>query len=365
LVDGGTPPVDFGDGTLIKPKPDSVMEGFVAELDTSCKLLWARSLPYNAWKAAFDSAGNIWIVNGDPARLTKFDPTGNVVVQKSFSGGGVYIHGLTVDAADNVIFSGSYSYAPSLGGNPLPEAQYGAFAAKLDKTGAHLWSKGFSGTKSCSRAIDDVAIDPSSGNVVASGSFGGSPNGCDLSLGGAPLPPTTPYPYYSSFVGRLSATDGSPLWSRGWSGTTARGACMTSSGATFMAGWATAAVDFGSGLIDPPDGGRTPYVARLLPDGGAHWGRRVSASATGTTYALQAICEGSLGESTLAVGHVDGWPLVPFIQLTAPDGDAGWTGKPSSFGDGRAAAASNRDIVYGGNVGYPNDSDIYIVRYTR
>jgi hypothetical protein len=373
LVDGGTPAVDLGDGTLLKPELGQLFSGYAAELDTSCNLVWARAIPY-AVKAAFDSSGNLWAAGNDqasgsnPGWITKLSPTGIVLYQTSFPTI-ASIEALAVDAEGNLFIAGEYAGTPSFGGSPLPATSSGntnAWIAKLDANGTHQWSKGF--PSNVYGRIEEISIHPS-GDVVVGGSFGGYPAGGSLSLGGATFASPTTYPYYSGFIARLSTIDGSHVWSRAWEGTDSYRACITPNGATYFSGAAWTATDFGSGAVTPPDGGRTWFVARLAPDAGSEWGRQFSLTGPPVPQAFghAGPCGSSIGEDALSIVMPSDTTGGSYVQQTLADGGVGWTGLAADamgWGEGTGAIGPTRDIVWGGSAA-GNDSDIRVVRFTR
>jgi hypothetical protein len=347
-------PVDFGDGTKITIPDGSESGGFVFTLDTSCKVVWARAIEFGT-NVAFDSKGNIWtasVRNGASlvSILTKFDPLGNILFQTTFGSasgrpsGYVAITKIGVDATDSVIFGGEYSATPSVGGSPLPDNTTGTFVAKLDASGAHVWSKGFGGAAQCQRTPTALAIDPA-GNVLVAGVFGNVT--CDLSFGGPTLVSTT---LFSGFAARLSGADGGHIWSEAVQGAQVSAATVTGSGYIYVAGTLSAPQDLGSGVVDAG-----PFAARLAPDGGRVWG-----GAYPWGYVEQIVSGGSLGERAVVAAT-----QAPSLQVVESDGGTGWSFlPPSAPGYASIASGANRDIVFGGFV-RPTTADVYVLRLTR
>jgi hypothetical protein len=111
--------------------------------------------------------------------------------------------GITVDSADHVLITGSFSETVDFGGAPLTTNGEGdIFVAKYDAGGNHLWSKHFGAGNHDSG--NSVAVD-SAGNVIATGNAWGT-----IDFGGGNQ--TGPADY-NIFVVKLAA-DGSYLWSK-------------------------------------------------------------------------------------------------------------------------------------------------------
>jgi len=106
---------------------------------------------------------------GGDVFVAKFDAAGGYVWAKHFGG---TPKGVAVDNADEVVVTGVFSGSVDFGGGALTSAGgLDVFAVKLDSGGGHLWSKRFGDAGSQSSA--GVAVD-ATGNVVLTGSFSGS-----------------------------------------------------------------------------------------------------------------------------------------------------------------------------------------------
>jgi hypothetical protein len=97
-------------------------------------------------------------------------------------------HRVAVDAAGNIFIGGGKRGSVNFGGGALATNAgagiYDAFVAKFDANGNHLWSKSFGDGNE--QWVSDLVVD-AAGNVVATGSFLGSINfggGSMNSLGG-------------------------------------------------------------------------------------------------------------------------------------------------------------------------------------
>jgi len=108
--------------------------------------------------------------NGNDVLLGKLSPTGSLIFGKSFTAGGSDIgHSVAVDGAGNIYASGYMQGPVDFGGGPVPTAGANeAFLVKLNPAGGHLWSKGFTGPGD--QIGLGIAVD-TAGNVVYTGRF--------------------------------------------------------------------------------------------------------------------------------------------------------------------------------------------------
>lgn len=87
-----------------------------------------------------------------------------------------------MDASQNILITGYYGRGMNFGNGPIPSAigSEGAFVAKLDPSGAPIWSKGFA-SSGTARGMG-IGVD-SLGGVLVTGHFR---NG--IAIGGTPSP---------------------------------------------------------------------------------------------------------------------------------------------------------------------------------
>lgn len=115
--------------------------------------------------------------------LAALDPQGRHLWSRHFGGGrSQYISGLAVDGEGNTYLAGQFRGGDiDFGGEPLISgaSHGGAFMAKLDGRGSHVWSRSFEGDSL--RFPGGMALD-SDGNVLVCGSFSGW-----IDLGNGPL----------------------------------------------------------------------------------------------------------------------------------------------------------------------------------
>jgi hypothetical protein len=207
-------PADFGGGTLT---PAGFLDIFVAKYDANGGHIWSRR---------FGGA------NSELGRDVAFDGLGNIAVCGSFSG--------TVD----------------FGGGPLTGNSGGSdlFVVKLDKNGAHVWSRVFGSPRPEEKIA--VTFDPF-GNVLVTGMFQET-----VDFGGGPL---TAGLAGDIFIVKYDP-DGNHLWSKsigpgGWD--EGRGIVCDASGNVYVGGRFEQTVDFGGG----PRTGYNLFVAKYDPNG--------------------------------------------------------------------------------------------------
>ncbi len=168
---------------------------FVAEYNAAGTLLWARSDggagDEDVYGVAADGSGNIAVTGtfqgsttfgattltsagGSDAFVARYDALGNPVWARSAGGAGSESgSGVAIDKSGNVVVTGYFGGTATFGGTTLTSAgAYDVFVARYNAAGTVLWARSAGGP------IDDdtgnaVAVD-GSGNVVVTGSFGGT-----------------------------------------------------------------------------------------------------------------------------------------------------------------------------------------------
>lgn len=172
-----------------------------------------------------------------------------------------YPGAVAVDDAGNVYLAGGFTGALSLGGATLISAgSHDAFLAKLDASGAHVWSQQFG--DSSYQAATGLAIDPQ-GNVLLVGAF----------LGSITFDAVHTSADSNAFVAKLGS-DGAPIWSKsyGFSGDQDVAAiAVDANGDAIITG--SFAGDL-SPCFNPPcawssKGGKDIFLAKLAGAGGA------------------------------------------------------------------------------------------------
>ena len=339
LTGSYTGTVRFGPGAASLTSTAQATDPFVAKLDASGNVLWARDIPettgdVGAGRAiTSDASGNVYLAGAiaetatfGTIRLTsggqtdafvaKLTPSGTFV-WASASRGGSYPaattgSGIAVDASGNVGVCGSFSatvdFAPGTSGFALTSAgNTDAFLWKLNPDGTSAWVRAYGGTDH--DEADALAFD-ASGDFLATGTFSGT-----ASFGGTPL---TSGGANDIYVLKTGPT-GQVLWVRAFQGTSAssvgRGIAITGSGTIVTSGDFSGTVDFdpGAGTYFLASAGSTDVfiscldasgnfvAARSLGGTGADFGLGVAANGAGTV-AIAGIYTGpvTFGTSNLA-----------------------------------------------------------------
>jgi hypothetical protein len=155
--------MDFGGGVLTGDLTDV----FVAKFSAEGEHLWSFNNDDGGddycWSVAIDGTGNIGIVGrylgdlvfsgtileGDTFDAYKFaavfDPQGTLTWSRGFGSGEYGETGsdrdeVAFDSAGNMILAGAAFEEVDFGGGPLMPMSFSPFVAKLDPSGAHLWS---------------------------------------------------------------------------------------------------------------------------------------------------------------------------------------------------------------------------------
>jgi hypothetical protein len=271
--------IDF-DGTVLSLS--AYQDVYVAKLSPEGSALWATKPVSDdmniAANPAIDSLGNI-ILFGTSECATCAPATTQTWVKKlkpdsstSWYKGFPFVDGLgnqiagsvSVDRFDNILITGAFSQTASFGSSSLtPAGGFDIFIAKLDPTGAHVWSARY-GDGSDQQGMG-IAAD-SLGNVIISGKFKGT-----LSFGGDEMVAAGDT---DSYVAKLSSAK-VYIWSKSFGGQEADEAgpiAVLPDGAIVFSGASVGSVNYGGGALRGGGGTDIPLV-KLAPDGRHLWSR--------------------------------------------------------------------------------------------
>jgi len=278
-----------------------------------------------------------------------------------------------VDAAGNVLVSGTFQFTTDLGGgpitpttssgNPLTGEGRAMFVGKLSGTdGSHLWSKGFGPLEddfSVSVQGRRIAVD-GSGNVLATGRLAH----CSTDLGGGPIGSSA---RASIILAKFSGANGSHLWSKAFLGWDAPGStpAVDQAGNVLLVGSFGGTADFGGGPLTAESPWNTDiFVAKVSGADGSHlWSKAFGGS--GNCYGRHGAVDayGNVLVTGDFWGTVDfgGGPLTTLpeglsqcdifvAKLSGADGSHFWSkaiGNTSADGGGGGASVASDA---GGNV---------------
>lgn len=197
---------------------------------------------------------------------------GTCVWAKRFGGASTdYAYGVATSPGGSVVVTGSFNGAVDFGGGALTSVGGSdIFVAKYTSTGAHVWSVRFGDS------FDDqgkaVAVDPTTGDVVAAGSFNGT-----VDFGGGPLTSAGGSDIYAT---KLASADGKHVWSKRFGGAyagssigdEADGIAVGTNGDVVLGGKVYGAVDFGGGAL-ASFGSYDAFAAKLTASGAYVWAR--------------------------------------------------------------------------------------------
>jgi hypothetical protein len=132
----------------------------------------------------FDPGASVYNLTGagaDDGYISKLDPSGNFSWAKVFAGtGGTYGFEIETDALGNVYsigaFNGTADFDPGAGTFYLSAASNSQdiYISKLDNAGNFLWAKALSGTGNNINFGYSISLDPTTGDVYATGWFKGT-----------------------------------------------------------------------------------------------------------------------------------------------------------------------------------------------
>jgi PKD repeat protein len=178
-------------------------------------------------------------------------------------------YGTAVDAAGNVVVTGTYRGTVDFGGASKTSAG-GAdwFVAKYSPTGALLWVHSMGGTGDDSP--EAVAVAASTGDVVVGGRFTGS-----AAFGGAQ--PLVANGTSDMAVAKYRASDGVHQWSKRFGGVyddTISAVAVDGSANVYLTGYFRGTVDFGGGPLSVPfTTDLDVFVVKLDGAGGHLWSK--------------------------------------------------------------------------------------------
>jgi FlgD Ig-like domain/Beta-propeller repeat len=322
--------IDLGGGPMGPTTGGKDSDVFVAKFDPAGNHLWSKRFgdPDNQFPAgvALDSGGNVlFAVNqsgtvdygGGPLTalafdvvIVKLDASGSHVWSKRFGDGiGQAPNDVAVDPSDNVLVTGLFDGTLDFGCGPMSSANgIDMFVAKLDPTGACLWSK---------RAGDNnmqigntVATDPS-GNVFVAGDFSGS-----IDFGGGAL---TSAGSTDMFLAKLDP-NGAHLWSKRFGDATgtesATSIACDAAGHVSLAGQVncvppgkfdppcTSTIDFGGGPLTGA-GGYDVVLADFDASGAHQWSKLFGDAANQSAASVAIDSDGDRFYFGTYVGTID------------------------------------------------------------
>ena len=179
-VADGSNTIQFGGGGTLPSTDHAAGEGFIAKYGPSGNFLWGKLLAYDdvdplfpkythqlVQSIALDASDNVIAIHaqlasfgGAATSASKLDASGNVLWTKPFGPYGPWWTRVATDGAGNIILAGETRDTFNLGcgalpvdQTPDPVAQANIFVAKLDPSGACIWSRGFINTRSPSVAV--------------------------------------------------------------------------------------------------------------------------------------------------------------------------------------------------------------------
>jgi hypothetical protein len=372
--------IDLGCGPLTHTGVDGSV--FVAKLDPSGVCLWSKGFSASesfdggssyGWASgeavAVDTSNNIILAGQFTSSIVfgsnqltngglfvaKLDPSGAPLWSTAFGVDQINQYGqtLAVDASGNVLVVGNLYGSVDVAGHHLTSPPEGSiFVAKLDPGGVPIWGKSFVGQDGLRPGGHGIAVDPS-GNVLVTGAVDGDADfGC-----GAPLQGKL------AFVAKLDPS-GACVWSTGFSAAESYGnsVAATTSGEVVVTGSFSGpgTVDFGSG----PVAGMAVhnlFVAKLDASGSTTWGKVFGVTGATSSYGITADPAGNVVVTGVAEGSVDfgcgtltslGFLGDVFVASFDGGGTLRWArlfGAPTVIDCQAIAVGPTRQVVVAGN----------------
>lgn len=349
LAAGSTGDVDFGGGVLPSAST-STQDVTVARLDASGKHLWSRrfgdAADQFAAAVAVDAQGDAIVTGGFAGTLSigpgaplvsagaphvfvaKLDPAGAPLWSRAFGApmSPSVATSVAVDSAGNLLLAGYFKGTLDLGGPLLvSQGDTDAFVAKLDPTGAPLWSLAFGGPASDKSFA--VAVGPTDAVFVAGG-FRGL-----ITFGALPAVASPTLNDQSGFLVAINAA-GEPLWVRAQTepmGTPAGtdqasfGVAVDAEGNAVLTGFATGTTVFDAAA--PLTSARTAagasdaFVAKYGPGGALLWARLFGDAAVQSGVDVAVGPLGSVWATGFFLGSLDFATTPPSVFTSAGGAD--------------------------------------------
>jgi hypothetical protein len=297
----------------------------------------------------FSVGGGVVTQGNTDVVLVQLDAAGQVAVAEAFGDASLQTpHGAAMDATGNLVVGGALAGHLGFGGadmvNAGDDSTQDAFVAKLDPTGAHLWSRHWGDGED--QDVFDVAVDADD-HVVAVGKVRGS-----MDMGNGAMTAVED----DMFVARLSPA-GETLWSQSFGGAGRQVAFATataSSGDVVVVGELGGAVDFGGGsltaqLLDA-------FVLRLSSTGAHVHSRAFGGTVDDAAVAVavdeddSAIVVGDVrGETDFGCGALtgSGADVDAFVAKYEASGNCAWAKR---YGDGSAQSATGVTVDAAGQI---------------
>lgn len=218
---------------------------------------------------------------------------------------------MAVDDSCNIFLNGGF-----LGGIDFGDGEHrnrnprsgNVFLAKLDPSGAPVWSRSFGSTLSLS--TDDISVN-ARGNALITGAFNGS-----VDFGQGALAQGAANIYLALFDGGTGAT----LFSRGFAGTNTlyeRSAVLDDQNTMVVTGEFVGTADFGGDILTSSNDGQTSlnfdmFVAAIGANGKHLWSRRFGDPTS--NLVVQEIADGGMNSVVIT-----GWVTGKYVTLGCED----------------------------------------------
>jgi hypothetical protein len=247
--------IDLGGKTLTSSGGFNV---FIAKYDANCNLIWGHSL--GGPNAVTRDEQMLYALPSDRLAVSFADNAMNVIQVIDSSGSTVWsktiapqpvgsINSITADLTGNLYVAGDFTGQLDFGLGPIQTAPnaWAPFIAKYDSTGKPVFSKAYAASDmGGSNGQRGLAVD-TSGRIWMTGSFFKTVGfGGQLLVNHIDAMPLEPAGYFA----RVSAIDGSHISSIAYDHVSVLGVVADwCNGGTAVMGYATAAVDFGMGML--------------------------------------------------------------------------------------------------------------------
>ncbi len=256
-----------------RPTTYAVGQGSSLAVDGSGNILVAGSFSGTVDFGSGLNVAELASPNGSEAFVAKLDGSGNLAWARDVvgNGGDDSASAVVPDGSGGAVIAGSYAQGATFGATTLAATGASeAFVAHLDAGGQFVWAVGTRGNPGSNAGGRGLARD-ASGNLVAAGFIAGT-----VAFSGNPA--LVAAGSNDAVVWKLDAT-GHLLWARSWGSAdydSANAVAVDPAGNIFATGTFSGTVNFGTGASpDSLTAGTSfdPFVVKLDPGGNEQWAR--------------------------------------------------------------------------------------------
>lgn len=279
--------------------PTGWVKGFGGSLNDGCASVVIGSGGNIFAVGTFSATMSITLLGGVTTNLTSEGSTDMFILKARQDGaiewiaryggtGGSAPKVISLDSGGNIYIGGTFTGAKNFGGSTVTSAgNVDGFVAKYSSTGAFVWAKTIGGVSN--DYVNDIALDPTGQNVIATGNFVGTAtffgtSNLTADIGGP-----------DSFLLKCSTSNGALVWVKNFTNQdydSGAVVCLDSTGNIYLAGIFRTSINLGGGNFTSAgiDFLYDLYIAKFAPSGSVApttpiWSRRAGGVGADIVYA--------------------------------------------------------------------------------